>query len=292
MVFFCIPKTEPSIKILPKKKLKDDIKECSIKKENEVINQNNLGPYKISYLNSVVHEKSNVIIEQITSNNTCKFDNLKSDRCEKDNEVIDDYLKKNTINKEIKIEYNFIPPSVTVNNVPPNIDNKCDQCQQIPTESEEKLFNKSSIINSEFSDNCNQSYNNQESSDKINKQIIKKDFIYDLDFSNISNKKQCDNQSTSLRSTTVDCISKTTTTDNSTSYENKIIKIENTEDLPKRLMDVRKQNENKSEKQSINKWTIDEDKIILQTCKRVEDIEVLLETINRRIPQRSVSEVS
>ncbi|XP_050529081.1 uncharacterized protein LOC126898780 isoform X2 [Daktulosphaira vitifoliae] len=45
------------------------------------------------------------------------------------------------------------------------------------------------------------------------------------------------------------------------------------------------------ENQLISKWTIDEDKIILQTCKRVEDIEVLLETINRRIPQRSVNEI-
>jgi len=68
------------------------------------------------------------------------------------------------------------------------------------------------------------------------------------------------------------------------------IKGEVVENLPNCYEDGRKQ-DNESEKQQINKWTIDEDKIILQTCKRVEDIEVLLETINRRIPQRSVSEV-
>lgn len=73
--------------------------------------------------------------------------------------------------------------------------------------------------------------------------------------------------------------------------KNVTIKSEAIERLPECYIGVMKQDNNESEKQLINKWTIDEDKIILQTCKRVEDIEVLLETIKRRIPQRSVSEV-
>jgi len=73
--------------------------------------------------------------------------------------------------------------------------------------------------------------------------------------------------------------------------KNVTIKSETTENLPECYGDRRKQDNNEPEEQQINKWTIDEDKIILQTCKRVEDIEVLLETINRRIPQRSVSEI-
>lgn len=272
MVFFCIPKAEPTIKILPTKKLKDDIKECLLKKEHEVINQNNQESHKINNLNAIVHKKSNVIIDQIKLNTIEFDDNLNSVKIERDNEVNTDYLEKNTINKEVKTEYTHIPLNNTVNSIP-NIDNKCSQYQQESTESVIRLFDPTSIINSEFSDNCNQFYkNHQENSNKISKQLIKKELNNDLDCCNSINKKQCDNQDTSFKSTTVDCISAYKSTP---SYDNesKII-------------------ENKSEKQSINKWTIDEDKIILQTCKRVEDIEVLLETINRRIPRRSVSEVS
>jgi hypothetical protein len=128
-----------------------------------------------------------------------------------------------------------------------------------------------------------------ENSDETSKQI-KTEFIEDLD-TNIVSNKQCDNQNISTKLQTEFYLSSNTANDINISLNEHITsKTGVIEKLPKCYVDVQKQ-DNELEKQSINKWTIDEDKIILQTCKRVEDIEVLLETINRRIPQRSVSEV-
>lgn len=125
--------------------------------------------------------------------------------------------------------------------------------------------------------------NNDSEKQLINKWTIDENITIKNEFENLSEcytsvQKQ-DNESTTMN------INKSLLEDN-IEFKNEVI-----ENVPKCYVDISKQENNDSEKQLINKWTIDEDKIILQTCKRVEDIEVLLETINRRIPQRSVSEV-
>lgn len=243
MVFICIPKTEASVKIIPKKKLKVDIKENAIQKDYETINQ----------------IKSDTVI----------LDNFNSDVIEKNieikTEVFSDKNDVNDVSKELKKELNFLSSSVVID-----------------------------TIKGTFSEN-NQSINvHQQSFEKSNNLKIKEEFIDDLDISSISNKKQCDDNNTPIKLTESNFFASSTRSDiNETLLDKNItIKNEAIDNLSECYVHVRnKRDNNESEKQMINKWTIDEDKIILQTCKRVEDIEVLLETINRRIPQRSVSEV-
>lgn len=269
MVFFCIPKAESSVKVIPKKKLKVDIKENAIQKDHETIIQIKPEIHSLDNLNSVILEKD----------------------IEIKNEVI---LDKNNIydmSKEIKQEFNFLPSPVSIDNVPEVII-KCDQYHtpnQIKVEVTDELLG----TNTDFSENCIQSMNNihEKSLDKSNNVKIK-ECVEDLDISSISNKTQCDDQNTSTTLTGVNLVANTSDLNKTCLHENLTIKSEAIENLSECYVRVRdRRDNNESEKQLINKWTIDEDKIILQTCKRVEDIEVLLETINRRIPQRSVSEV-
>jgi len=266
MVFFCIPKAESSVKIIPKKKLKVENKESTILKDYEIINQ-------------------------IKSENS---DNINSDVLEKNTEIKTEVFsdKNNDIDvlKEIKKEFNLLPSHGTIDNAP-EVDIKFEQ-YQLPNQIKVEFTNN--IANSDFSENCNQSENiHQKSVEESNNLKVKKEFDEDLDISSLSNKKQCDDQNTSIELTDCNLITTTTSDINKTLlHENITIKSEVIDSLSECYVHARdKRDNNDTEKQLINKWTIDEDKIILQTCKRVEDIEVLLETINRRIPQRSVSEV-
>ncbi|XP_025409091.1 uncharacterized protein LOC112682643 [Sipha flava] len=261
MVFFCIPKAESSVKMLPKKKLKGDINESIIPKECVVVNQ-------------------------LSSENT-NFDSFNSNmkNNEIDNEGSLNIFHLNSVNnlsKERKAGFNLIPSTLSI-----------DSVSEISNKIKKELSSQSS--NSDFSENYNQlqpsstSLMVHENSDETSKQI-KTEFIEDLD-TNIVSNKQCDNQNISTKLQTEFYLSSNTANDINISLNEHITsKTGVIEKLPKCYVDVQKQ-DNELEKQSINKWTIDEDKIILQTCKRVEDIEVLLETINRRIPQRSVSEI-
>nr|BAH72079.1 ACYPI009410 [Acyrthosiphon pisum] len=267
MVFFCIPKAESSVKIIPKKKLKVDIKENAIQKDYEIINQ--IKSESLDNLNSDVFEKSMEIKSEV-------------------------FLDKNYIineSKEIKKELHFLPSPVTIDNVP-DVDIKCEQ-DQIPNQI--KLEFPNNITNGDLSENCTQSADNiyQKGLEESNNLNIKRELYEDLDISSLNNEKQCDDQNISTKLS--DCkLFATTTSDINTTllHENITIKSEAIDNLSECYVHVsEKQDNNETEKQLINKWTIDEDKIILQTCKRVEDIEVLLETINRRIPQRSVSEI-
>jgi len=265
MVFFCIPKAESSVK--PKKKLKVDIKENIILKDNEIINQ--IKSESLDNLNSDIFGKSMEIKSEVFSD---------------ENYIIDE-------SKEIKKELNFLPSSVTIDNVP-DVDIKCEQ-YQIPNQIEVEFSNN--ITNSDLSENYTQSADNiyQKSLEELNNLNIKREFNEDLDISSLSNDKECDNQNISTKLTDCKLFATTASKINTTLlHENITIKSEAIDNLSECYVNVSdKRENNETEKQLINKWTIDEDKIILQTCKRVEDIEVLLETINRRIPQRSVSEV-
>jgi len=264
MVFFCIPKSESSVKVTPKKKLKVDAKENAIQKDYETITQ-------------------------IKSETLDILDNLNSDVLEKSMEIKTEVvLDKNNVNdveKEIKIELNILPSPVLIDNAPDDI--KCEQ-YQIPNQINAEFTNNATI--NDFSENWKQSCSiDQKSLDEPNNIKIKKEFVEDLDINSVSNKEQTDDQNTSTKLTDGNLF---TTTTSDINNENITMKSEVIDNLPECYVHVRdRRDNNESEKQLINKWTIDEDKIILQTCKRVEDIEVLLETINRRIPQRSVSEV-
>lgn len=268
MVFICIPKTEASVKIIPKKKLKVDIKENAIQKDYETINQ--------------------------IKSDTVNLDNFNSDVIEKNieikTEVFSDQNDVNDVSKELKKELNFLPSSVVIDNIT-EADIQYEK-YQIPNQIKVEFTNDT--IKGNFSEN-NQSINEQQQSlEKSNNLTIKQEFSDDLDIGSISNKKQCDDHNTPIKLTESNFFASTTRSDiNETLLDKNItIKSEAIDNLSECYVHVRnKRDNNESEKQMINKWTIDEDKIILQTCKRVEDIEVLLETINRRIPQRSVSEV-
>jgi hypothetical protein len=264
MVFFCIPKAEASVKIIPKKRLKVEIKENAIQKDYEIINE----------------------IESDTVN----LDNFNSDVFEKNLEIKNKvFLDKNDVNnvsKELKKEFDFLLSSVATDNLP-EVDIKYEQ---LPNQIKEEFT--STNINSNSSENYYQS-SNQKSLEKSNNPKIKQEFIEDLDISSISNKKECDYHKTPIKLTGSNLFPTTKSDINKTLLnKNLTLKSDAIDNLSKCYVHVRdKRDNNESEKQLINKWTIDEDKIILQTCKRVEDIEVLLETIKRRIPQRSVSEV-
>lgn len=265
MVFICIPKTEASVKIIPKKKLKVDIKENAIQKDYETINQ---------------------IISD-----TVNLDNFNSDVIEKNIKIKTEvFSDKNDVSRELKKEFNFLPSSVVIDKIT-EADIQYEK-YQIPNQIKVEYTNDT--IKGNFSEN-NQSTNaHQQSFNKSNNLKIKQEFIDDLDISSINNKKQCDDHNTPIKLTESNFFASTTRSDiNETLLDKNItIKSEDIDNLSECYVHVRnKRDNNESEKQMINKWTIDEDKIILQTCKRVEDIEVLLETINRRIPQRSVSEV-
>lgn len=293
MVFFCIPEVDSSIKNLPKKKL--NTKENHTQKESEIINLSNSETCGFNSFDSFVFNKK--------SNNDIKTD---------DTLVINN---SNSISNEI----NFIPLTV-IDNVP-ELDYTCEE-REISNKIEVVLNNQSLLINNELSENSkatdnkhnnstdesnlyeikNEFINNnlsininptgiilKNSSDESNKYAIKTELIDNSDTT--KNEKQCAFQNISDELTNDNHFS-TTDTNKLLLDENITIKSEVMENVPESCADVSKKDVNESEKQLINKWTIDEDKIILQTCKRVEDTEVLLETINRRIPQRSVSEVN
>lgn len=267
MVFFCIPKAESSVKIIPKKKLKVDIKENAILKDYEI---NPIKSESLDNLNSDVFEKTIEIKSEVFSDKNYNIDE----------------------SKEIKNELHFLPSPVIFDDVP-NVDIKCEQ-YQIPNQIKVEFTNN--ITNGDLSKNFTQSANNKHNNslEESNNLNIKSKFDEDLDISSISNEKQSDDQNTSTKLTNCKLFATTTSDINTTLlHENITIKNEAIDNLSECYVHVSdKRDNNETEKQLINKWTIDEDKIILQTCKRVEDIEVLLETINRRIPQRSVSEVS
>lgn len=256
MVFFCIPKTESNVKSLPKKKLKFDIKENLIQKEPENLNLNDL--------NSILYEKSVINTEDTLDLNTMI-----------------------NIPNEIKTEIIF--PSQTDNLKEEDI--KCEH-HQIQNNINIDLSSQLLSINNDLLVNSNLPMP-QIILKESNKHAIKEEFIEHSDTNNIINMEQCDNHNTAAELTTICNFSTTTTTNINKSILDKNIKIKNEaiDNLSKCYVGVEKPENNASDKQLVNKWTIDEDKIILQTCKRVEDIEVLLETINRRIPQRSVAEV-
>ncbi|XP_022161524.1 uncharacterized protein LOC111027448 isoform X2 [Myzus persicae] len=265
MVFFCIPKAEASVKILPKKKLKVDNKESTILKDYEIINQ--IKSETLDNINSDVFEKNMEIKTEVFS--------------DKNNEI--------DAPKEITKELHFLPSPGTIDNVP-EVDIQFEQCQ-LPNKIKVEFTNN--ISNSDFSEDYQSDNIQQKSLEESNNLKVKKEFGEDLNISSLNNKKQCDDQNTSTKLTDCNLITTTTSDINKTLlHENITIKSENIDNLSECYVHVRdKRDNNETEKQLINKWTIDEDKIILQTCKRVEDIEVLLETINRRIPQRSVSEI-
>lgn len=263
MVFFCIPKAESSARNLTKKKLKADVNESIIPKECTMVNK--LGSETMNFDNLDSNGKYN----EIDNENSLNILNL--------NNV-------NNLSKEIKTEFNLIPSTKTIDNV-----------SEVSKKIKIELTRQS--LNSDFSENVDQiqptvtSHIDHKNSDGTSEQI-KIELVEDLDTSSIAYKEQCDNQNVPTKLPTDDSLSSNTVNDiNKTLEENITIKSEVFDNLPEGYVNGQKQNNNEVEKQLINKWTIDEDKIILQTCKRVEDIEVLLETINRRIPQRSVSEV-
>ncbi|VVC44298.1 Hypothetical protein CINCED_3A021929 [Cinara cedri] len=255
MVFFCIPKAESSTKIVPKKKLKVDIKENCIKQELETMNQINSEPFSFNNYNSDLYKKNN-------DNNT--------------EDTLGINTKNNILNKT-KTEINCTSQS-TIENIKKE-DIKSEQ-HQIVNNINIELTSQSLITNNDLSVNSILSMP-QKNLEESYKHIIKKEFIEYSNNSNIINKELCHNTDIKL----------TTDINKSVLDESATIKNKAIDNLSKCYLEVEKPENITSEKQLVNKWTIDEDKIILQTCKRVEDIEVLLETINRRIPQRSVSEV-
>ncbi|VVC44297.1 Paired amphipathic helix [Cinara cedri] len=255
MVFFCIPKAESSTKIVPKKKLKVDIKENCIKQELETMNQINSEPFSFNNYNSDLYKKNN-------DNNT--------------EDTLGINTKNNILNKT-KTEINCTSQS-TIENIKKE-DIKSEQ-HQIVNNINIELTSQSLITNNDLSVNSILSMP-QKNLEESYKHIIKKEFIEYSNNSNIINKELCHNTDIKL----------TTDINKSVLDESATIKNKAIDNLSKCYLEVEKPENITSEKQLVNKWTIDEDKIILQTCKRVEDIEVLLETINRRIPQRSVSEI-
>lgn len=337
MAFFCIPKTETSIKISPKKKHKIDVKENITQKESEIINQINTVTSNLNVSNSINQESSikmndKTFLDVNTSNNASKeikpennlipspltisnseVDKLKfeyqiftpnkiemsnqslkvkSDLSQeinstsithqkKLNELIEEtvtFLDVNTSNnasKEIKLENNLIPPPLVINN---SVIDKLKCEYQILTPNEIELSNQSLKVKTDLSQEINSSSNtHQKSLNELIKETVTND---------ITNQKPFvdQNASASLTNDCYSCGPSTSTVDINESLLIENVTIKNDVNPPKPNIDI--------EKQLISKWTIDEDKIILQTCKRVEDIEVLLETIKRRIPLRSVSEVN
>lgn len=331
MVFFCIPKTESSVKIVPKKKSKQDIQESLLENECDITDQINSN---ITNLNSVKPIVSGINVIKTE----CNF--------------IPSTVLVNTINnspKEVKTESDFVPSATILSST--NIVSKentknhsvliVDTVNDIPEEikTDDYLIPSTSFNNDvwELNNQCqlNKPLKKVEithrplvttSDSKSEKTTIVDTCIHNTELSKNNIKNEFNDQNISVdvtgnnSATTItsgkskllldDSIGiknepiETSDSNGSTiatlleinsnkplSNENKTIKSEAIESLPPdNYVDVGKQNDSESEKHS-NKWTIDEDKIILQTCKRVEDIEVLLETINMRIPQRSVSEV-
>lgn len=320
MVFFCIPNAEPSTKMLPKKKLKVDVKENVIKIEHDFINQVNPETCLMENLNSV--NKTNEMNDKEPSNEntvcnvqkeiktefncisllnliekeqnkmylvnseTCKLKNCNSvDKTYGINiEKSLDISNGQNMLIDTKTDFTCKSPSITMD----KIDIKCEQHQMTDVE---LITSQSLAVNNDLSQNFNSPDNKRlESSDESNKckTMIKNETILD---SVITNKKQCADQNTTADLATNYCTSTSATSGINELLLDGNMKVEAIQHLPPCYVNIQKQENNESEKPLINKWTIDEDKIILQTCKRVEDIEVLLETINRRIPQRSVSEV-
>lgn len=235
----------------------------------------------------------------------------------------------NKISNEIKTENSIVPSTIT-NNIDNTLSNEVKSENYIASQSNIGVISEKNILNEQYHsvkeikiESTHQpsviSSIHQTSSNELTKNKIKIELIGDSGSYNSNNENECD-QNISTKSMT-DCdfsltlipdTDKTLLDESSSveksdycfsttaasipskaneSFNENIIKSEAIESLSECYIDARKQQSNESDKQLTNKWTIDEDKIILQTCKRVEDIEVLLETINRRIPQRSVSEV-
>lgn len=235
----------------------------------------------------------------------------------------------NKILNEIKTE-NSIMPSTITNNIDNTLSNEVKSENYTASQSNIGVISDINILNEQCHslkemkiESTHQtsviSSTHQTSSNELTKNEIKMEFI-DSDPYNSNNENGSDQNSSTKSMADCDysltiipdtnktllneslsveksdyCFSTTAASSpskaNESLFDENLIKSEAIESLSECYIDVRKQQKNESEKQLANKWTIDEDKIILQTCKRVEDIEVLLETINRRIPQRSVSEV-
>lgn len=235
--------------------------------------------------------------------------NITSNEIKTENNIMSSTMPNidNTLSNEIKSE-NYAASQSNIIDVISEINILNEQCHSLK-EIKIESTNHPSVISS----------THQPSSNALSKNEIKIEFIRDSNSYYSNNENGRDDQNISTKSmancdfslsipdankTLLDeslSVEKTdycfSTTDasipsksNGSLFDENIIKSESIESLSECYIDVKKQQNNESEKQLTNKWTIDEDKIILQTCKRVEDIEVLLETINRRIPQRSVSE--
>lgn len=382
MVFFCIPKAESSVKFVPKKKLKVDVKENVIQKQIGIINKKNseifnldnsnlimfersneINTEGLSYDNDVLNEiktETNLITPTVTIDNVHEIDSIfEQHEILKKNEMgltsqssvikndfpihgdssndmhqnnlneFNKHIIKNKFiedNKKHFVDQNtstklsndcyFSSTTTSINYINKYINNifdknigtqikvlknsqECygdineqDNDESVTTNLNESLLDKNIVIKSEFINNLTEQCVDEKKQDNneivkasLNDSlfekniVIKREFIENLTELSVDDKKQ-DNYGTVE-----------TNLNDSLLEKNIVIKNEVVENLPECYADGRKQDNNETEKQQINKWTIDEDKIILQTCKRVEDIEVLLETINRRIPQRSVSEV-
>jgi len=319
MVFFCIPKTkvESCTKIVPKKKIKLDDKEI-VTKECTINNQIRSKTLSSNILNLAVHEKNIEMNVNETLVVNSDYDTSK-EIISKKNVIPQDMSIKNVPElycisddkkpKEIQIEL-INKPSEIISNIEP-ID---------PDESDKNMYNKECIKGSDTRNfSYKKQFNNKNTltkstgdsdfitsniSDKteIHETILDENLTINNEFIEISNCSKSTNKTNkslidgdlTIKNKIVertDSVISTHGINKSLIDENIIIKSQTIESLPECYLNIKKQDKNETEKQLINKWTIDEDKIILQTCKRVEDIEVLLETINRRIPQRSVSEV-
>lgn len=345
MVFFCTPKAESNVKILPKKKTKHDGKESSQSTECEIIKS--LYPETSSSNNfyAVVSER-NIKTDTKDSLSINTVNNVVKELQTEENFVAT-VLAVNNLTTEIKTEsysmppittniippttndtngINIIPPAMTVNNLRTEI--KTESNFEILTkttgilETHNRQYQTSKEIGEKLTNQFSANSNHVTSLNESDKPIIKNECAQESDIFNINIKNKYINQNISttdsnFSTATISDMSKLLidknltvqsepleiTDSSTTNYfpilntnkslfnKNVTLKSEAIERLPECYIGVMKQDNNVSEKQLINKWTIDEDKIILQTCKRVEDIEVLLETIKRRIPQRSVSEV-
>lgn len=329
MVFFCIPEAESSVKSVPKKKLKVDVKESLVQKQSENINQNNTEIINLDNSNLVNLEKSEKKNNEIST------------------EDLLDINIDNCVLKETKTDINLVPPieqhqilkmelssqSVVLNNDFPINNAFSNMHQKYIDESNKRIIKNESIedikkefdqnIYTELLNNCYVSTTTTSTTD-IDKPLLDEKTITIK--SKVENLPECctderrqDNEETVAPNSNESLLDKNIAIKNEVmknltkfyvdekkqdnNETDKIIinesfldknvaaKSGSTVNLPECYRDEKKQDNNESEKQQINKWTIDEDKIILQTCKRVEDIEVLLEIINRKIPQRSVSEV-
>ncbi|XP_050438264.1 uncharacterized protein LOC126844250 isoform X2 [Adelges cooleyi] len=258
MVFFCIPNFDSKVAITPMTIIKPDIKENGLMDESEVNKITRIN-FDIPVVNSNFFEKE-VKTETTTNinnfleiNRNLSSDEIKQEDCDNNKHCQED--KKNLFSDDKEA----LKQSTDTTN---NNAEKCDVPSKLETPGNEKITYESIKCKSEYEPK-NLVLNVVDLSKRDDKPTIIQPKI---EYSTTEIKSS--NNNTTMRSQ-----------DN------------NIQELPNINLDIVKHKKDLLEEQAKNKWTIDEDKIILQTCKRVEDIEVLLETIKRRIPQRSVSEI-